>query len=283
MPVSVLQHVIELENAAREKIAHDHHRKPDVQSPERDADVLFRIRPALVGRHLPECEDHQRNREHPENAHERRVRMIGREHRTGLEVAHDRHIDEEAEHTSADEIPDSHRHQEVKRPSMRHGNILAADIASRARQRDEIPRVERKQRERHDFHRREDRAERHRDLRLAGEVPMMAGADDPAAEIEQRVKIDDAGRGRAGNDPELVEDDRDRAGHEQLEKILDPEMDDPESPQVDDGEVRRGVEKERGHVKDRNRDRGGDEQAGKLARFVAAQPRRDRAVQQHDP
>ena len=112
---------------------------------------------------------------------------------------------------------------------------------------------------------------------------MMSGADDPAAEIEQRVKIDDARRRRAGDDPELVEDDRDRAGHEQLEKVLDPEMDDPESPQVDDGEVRRGVVKERGHVKDRDRDRGGDEQRGELARFVAAQPRCDRAVQEHDP
>jgi len=74
--------------------------------------------------------------------------------------------------------------------------VLAADIASRARQRDEIPGVERQQCERNDFHRRKDRAERHRDLRLTGEVPMMARADDPAAEIEQRVKIDDTARGR---------------------------------------------------------------------------------------
>src|ERR1700685_4324112 len=90
VPVAVLQHVVELKNAAREKVARDHHSKPHVQSPERDANILFRITPLLLGRDLPECKDHQRNREHPEDAHERRVCMVRREHRTGLEVAHDR-------------------------------------------------------------------------------------------------------------------------------------------------------------------------------------------------
>src|ERR1700738_3566115 len=64
VPVSVLQHVIELQNASWKQITCDHHCKPNVQSPERDTDVLFRIRPALVGRHLPKRENHERNREH---------------------------------------------------------------------------------------------------------------------------------------------------------------------------------------------------------------------------
>jgi len=78
--------------------------------------------------------------------------MIRREHGTDLEVTHDRHINQESEDTSADEIPDAHCHQKVERPSMRHGKILATDIASRARQRDKIPSVECQQRKRHDFH-----------------------------------------------------------------------------------------------------------------------------------
>ena len=62
---------------------------------------------------LAEGEYHERNCEHPEDAHKRRVPMIRSEHRPSLEVAHDRHIDEEADTPAPTKFQTPDRHQEV--------------------------------------------------------------------------------------------------------------------------------------------------------------------------
>ena len=60
----------------------------------------------------------------------------------------------------------------------------------------------------------------------------------PAGRVEDDVEEDDGERDPLAHHAEQDEDVRDHHGREQLEEVLDPEMDDPEAPEVRDGEVR---------------------------------------------
>ena len=88
------------------------------------------------------------------------------------------------------EVPEAHRHQEVERPLVAERRALSRPRVTR----DEVPGVERDERQRHDLERRERRRQRHVEFGLAVEVPVMAGADQPAAEIQDDVEIDGAQR-----------------------------------------------------------------------------------------
>ena len=79
---------------------------------------------------------------------------------------------------------------------------------------------------------------------LAGEIPMVACADDPAAEIQDGIQVDQARGGLGADHAHLVEHDGHQHRREEFEETLHPKMDDPEAPVVDDGEVGvRAIEK----------------------------------------
>ena len=198
--------------------------------------------------------------------------------RPDLVVAHDRHVDEEAEDAGADEVPEPDRHQEEEGPAVpERGRALAA------REPVEVPRIEREQRERHDLERGERGAERHGELGLAGEVPVVRGADQPAAEVEDGVEIDHADRGDAPDQAELEQDDRDDHRHEELEEALDPEMDDPEPPHVDDRVVGLRAEEERGQVEERDGEGRDQEEDDERPQLGVRARGRDRAAHQPEP
>jgi hypothetical protein len=123
-------------------------------------------------------------------------------------------------------------HQEVERPFVAEGRIGFA-----ASHLDEVPGTESEQGQRHDLQRRECRGERHVELALAGEIPVVARSDEPTAKDENDIEIDGAQRGDALHQAELVEDNRDDDGNEELEEAFDPQMNDPEPPGIGDGVV----------------------------------------------
>src|SRR5215469_9029125 len=127
--------------------------------------------------------------------------VVGCEDGTDLEVAYDRHVDEKTEHTGAEEIPETHRHQEIEGPLMRDCHAFPGTLDIALADADEIPRIEREQNQGHDFEGRESRPDRHRGARLPAEIPMMGRAEDSAHQVEDRIEIDDA----------LGSDHRDRA------------------------------------------------------------------------
>ena len=132
----------------------------------------------------------------------------------------------------------------------------------------EIPRIERDQRERHDFERGERGGHRHVEFGLPGPVPVMARADQPAAEIEDGVEIDRAQRRDPLDQAHLVEDDGDDHGDEEFEEAFDPQMDDPEPPRIDDRVVGLRTEEERRQIEQRNGERRDQEEVGEAAPFA---------------
>ena len=91
-------------------------------------------------------------------------------------------------------------------------------------------------------------------------VPTM-----PAPQVEDGVEVDDA-RGRAWRvtRPIWTEHHRDEHGGEELEEALDPQVDDPEAPVVDHGEVGVRAVEQRGQVEERDRRRGVEEERREL-------------------
>jgi len=92
------------------------------------------------------------------------------------------------------------------------------------------------------------------ECRLAGKVDVMHCADDAARRIEDDIEIDHSQRHALVNDSQQHEDVRDEDGCEKLEKILDPEVDDPKTPEVCSCEMLSGMGQEANAVE------GGDRQ-----------------------
>ncbi len=111
----------------------------------------------------------------------------------------------------------------------------------------------------------------------------MPGPHDPSGQVEDGVEVDDA-RGRAtGDEAQDHEHHGDEHGGEQLEEALDPQVDDPEAPVVDHGEVGAGAEEERGQVEERDRRRRVEEERGQLGALAVADRRPQRPVHEHEP
>ena len=112
---------------------------------------------------------------------------------------------------------------------------------------------------------------------------MVARPDDPCAEVEDRVEVDDArGRLRA-HEPHLEEHDRDEHRREELEEALDPQMDDPEAPVVDHRRIRVGAVEERGQIEQRNGDRDVEEERRQSARLRVLHRGPERAEHEKEP
>src|SRR5262249_45438241 len=156
-----------------------------------------------------------------------------------LKIADDRHVDQKAEYAGTGKVPKANRHQKIERPSMTQ---RLSGLA--ARHCDEISSIESEQGQRYDLERREGCRECHVELGLAGEVPVMPGADEAAAKDQNDVKIDNPQCGRAPHQSKPMEDDRDNDRDEQLKETFDPEMDDPEAPGIRHGVVGRSIKKQ---------------------------------------
>src|SRR4029077_12954634 len=120
------------------------------------------------------------------------------------------------------EVPETYGHQEVERPFVPEWRVALAPRHS-----DEVPGIESDERQGNHLERRERRGQRHVELGLAVEVPVMPGADQPAAEDQDDIEIDDAERRVALHQAEFVENNADDDRNEQFEEALDPQMDDP--------------------------------------------------------
>src|SRR5271169_5398674 len=94
---------------------------------------------------------------------------------------------------------------------------------------------------------------------------MVAGADDSASQIEDRVEVYDPGGGNARDDAQLIENDRDRSSDEQLEEIFHPEVNDPEAPGINHRKIAGAAVKEGGQIKNWYRQCRAQEQQRKLA------------------
>ena len=148
---------------------------------------------------------------------------------------------------------------------------------------DEVPGVESEERERHNFQRGEARRQAHVERSLAREVPVVAGADDPAREIQDGVQVDQARGGPGADEPHLVEHHGHQHRREEFEESLHPEMDDPEAPVVDDGEVGVGAVEKGGQVEDRDGHGRIQEERGQFALVRALDGGPERPEHQKQP
>jgi hypothetical protein len=109
------------------------------------------------------------------------------------------------------------------------------------------------------------------------------GAKDATREIKNRIKVNDARGGDYADSAEAIEQHSDDDGNKQLEKILDPKMNDPEAPVIDDGEVSGAVIEECRQIEDGDRHRGEEEKNRELTALWVFEGRPYRPKQQRGP
>src|SRR5262245_27650837 len=111
----------------------------------------------------------------------------------------------------------------------------------------------------------------------------MGGAEYAAGKIKNRIKVNDPLGCDNAYGAKAIEEESNDDGDKKLKKILDPEVDDPEAPVIDDGVVGRAAIKERRQVENRDRQTGEKKKNRKLAAFGIFEGGLNRTEQQHDP
>src|SRR5271166_3964730 len=94
---------------------------------------------------------------------------------------------------------------------------------------------------------------------------MVACADDPGAEIQDGIQVDQARGGLGADHAHLVEHDGHQHRGEEFEESFDPKMDDPEAPVVNNGEVGVGAIEKGGQVEERDGHGSVQKQCGQFA------------------
>ena len=115
---------------------------------------------------------------------------------------------------------------------------------------------------------REERAERHVLGRLAGEVQVVHRPDDAADRVQDDVEEHDGQRDPLAHHAEQHEHVGDHHRGEQLEEVLDPQVHDPEAPELGGREVVAGARDQPDGVEGRDRARGQEEQPRHVARVL---------------
>jgi hypothetical protein len=128
----------------------------------------------------------------------------------------------------------------------RGGELAVARRALLVLQLDEVPGVQGQKRQGHNLQGGEARCQAHVERSLAGEIPVMACTNDPAAEVEDGVEVNQTRGGLGADHTHLVENGGHQDRGEELEESFHPKMDDPEAPVIDDREVGLGAVEERG-------------------------------------
>ena len=156
--------------------------------------------------------------------------MVGGEGGPDLVVGHDRQVDEESEDTSTNEVPEPDCNEEHHRPAMRERRRRPR--LTPGSELHESPRLDCEERQWDNLRSREEGADGHVRARGAREVQVVHGAEHPTGRVEDDVHVDDTQRHLLADDTEHDEDVRHHDGGEELEEVLDPEMDHPETPEL---------------------------------------------------
>ena len=147
----------------------------------------------------------------------------------------------------------------------------------------EPPSLKGQKHQRDHFHGGEDGPHRHVNRRRTTEVKMVHRADHAADGIEDDVEIDNS-RGRGGtNHAQENVDVRHHDGREQFQEILDPEVNDPEPPEVHHGEVDVLAEDHAYGIEKRDGQRTVEEQVRQIARMFVRQTAPQPAYENDDP
>ena len=85
------------------------------------------------------------------------------------------------------------------------------------------------------------------------------------------------------DDAEQNEDVGDEDRGEEFEEVLDPEMDDPETPEIGSGEVISGVSQQADSVKGRDRQRGEEEEPRQIASRFGTEPAAKSTIEDGNP
>ena len=147
----------------------------------------------------------------------------------------------------------------------------------------ERPRLDGQERERDHLGGREEGAEGHVLGGLAGEVEVVHRADHAAERVEDDVEEDHRQRDPLAHDPEQHEHVGDHRGREQLEEVLDPEVDDPEAPELGRREVVARARDQPDRVEGQDRAGGEEEEPGHVAGVFARKTPAQDPPEHHDP
>ena len=207
--------------------------------------------------------------------------MVGGQRGADLVVGDDRKIDEEAKNAGAEEVPEADRDQEHHRPAMRERGRRLRLLARP--ELEEAPGLDREEGERDHLGGGEHRSERHVLGRFAGEVEVMHGADHPADRVKEDVEEDDRERNPLAHDPEQDEDVSHHHRGEELEEILDPEVDDPEAPEIGDREAVARARDQADRIEGRDRERCEEKQPRQIALVFALEATAQAAEDQRRP
>ena len=237
--------VPELYEARWQQAEHDHHGQANVESPERAFDPRLDPGPLRVGHILAQGIDAQAQSQEAEHTEQCGVAMVGSQIGADLEIADDRHVDQEAEHSGTHKIPEAYGHEEIKHPGVAAGNSLRS---AGARHPDEAPSFETQQNQRHDLKSREARRNGHVEDALSFEIPVMAGADDSSHEGQDGFEDDDLDGLLTAHDTHFHKHQCHHDRGECLEESFHPKMDHPEAPGVNDSIVRHVVKEYGGDI-----------------------------------
>ena len=239
------------------------------------------LRPPVRRDQVAQAEHRQAEREHPVDAHHRRVPVVGGQRRADLVVGDDRQVDQEPEDAGAEEVPEADRDEEHDRPAVRERRLRARLL--RRAELQEAPRLDGEERQRDHLRRREERAQGHVLGRLAGEVQVVHRADDAADRVQDDVQEDDRQRDPLAHHAEQHEHVGDHHGREELEEVLHPQVHDPEAPELGRREVVAGARDQADRVERRDRARREEEQPRHVARVLGAQPPAQHAPEHEHP
>ena len=175
----------------------------------------------------PQAKQREAKTEHSIHAEQSGVAMDGSKVESLNVVKGDGRIDEEAEQSGSDQIPERNGDEEIDGPlvvrnplrflrRLRKANVLPCFIAD--------------QRQRHNFKCTEDGAETNHRRSCTCEVKMMEGADDSAGKEDGRREERGLGSGSDLNQLESREQEPDHNSREYFEEAFNPEVNHPPAP-----------------------------------------------------
>src|SRR5215472_660530 len=112
---------------------------------------------------------------------------------------------------------------------------------------------------------------------------MMGSTENAAHQVQDRIQINNAFGGVNSDRSKPIEQYGYHHGHKELKEVLDPQMNDPEAPMVDDREISGAVIEERGQVEHRNRKPREKKQHREFAILGIAERGLHRSKQKQDP
>lgn len=126
MPITVLQHIDQLQHSSGKHTHDHHHHQAAVESPETNPYIFFKVPPKRLADCLSNDEDDEADAQYAEHAYHRCMGVISGQQRTRLEVADDRQVDEKTENSGTDEVPEADRHEEIECPLVGYLHLKIA-------------------------------------------------------------------------------------------------------------------------------------------------------------